>query len=435
MPHYKTTELANLFPDAYAADDAGSLLFKLLDVFGAELVAADEKVKRLLKSHWVNHAGGEALDGLGTIYGVERRRLRDGETLESDDNFRLRLKAVVPTFTGGGTKKAVLGAVRSALGLPFDLEQLGLTEEYAALRTDLEALITLAEFSPKAERLVDDVVAEIDGASELTLVVEVPTVMKSRPRIRWTFPIEDDQADEKKYSGRQLSLERLDNEQGIKSKDALVVPPGETLLLSANAEGNLSAAIGTRDVSGMFTNLDDSVPAVLPEVPLLRSEWRFRARSALFDFSRFDEDEAYDLPEFGIEMSWLRYEPLTFDVHVPYFLEESVNRLVALHKYPGGLFAFQGLPLERIQEVVDQTRAAGVRGHVHFTLNWVDDHDQREERTRISGLHHASENAGATDSLSVGSFNREAEAHDLDEDFVIGGVWDVSTFDGSYGFE
>jgi hypothetical protein len=39
------------------------------------------------------------------------------------------------------------------------------------------------------------------------------------------------------------------------------------------------------------------------------------------------------------------------------------------------------------------------------------------------------------DSLSVGSFNRESEAQDLREVFVIGGVWDVSTFDGTYGFE
>lgn len=432
MARYKTEELANLFPSAYAADDTGSLLYKLLDAFGAELMAADEKVKQLLKSHWVNYASGEALDGLGTIYGVQRRLLRDGETRESDDNFRLRLKAVVPTFTGGGTKKAVLGAVRSALGLPFDLDQLNLPAEYDNLRKDVAALITLTEFSPRAERLVDDAVVENGDASELTLVVDVPTVRQSRPRIRWTFRRDDEQ---KGHSGRQLSLERPNIAEGIASKDALAVLPGETLLLSTDAGGNLSAVIGTRDVSGLFTNLDGSEPAVLPEVPPGRSEWRFRAQSGLFNFSKFDENETYDLPEFEVEMSWLRYEPLTFDVHVPYFLEESVNRLVERHQYSGNLFAFQGLPLERIQEVVDQTRAAGVRGQVHFSLNWVEDHDQREEHTRISAVHRASEDAGAADSLSVGSFNREAEAHDLGEAFVIGGVWDVSTFDGSYGFQ
>jgi hypothetical protein len=76
-----------------------------------------------------------------------------------------------------------------------------------------------------------------------------------------------------------------------------------------------------------------------------------------------------------------------------------------------------------------------VRGHVHFSLNWADDHDQYEERTVIEGLHRASEDAAAADSLSVGSFNRETEVQNLGEVFVIGGVWDVSTFDGSYGFQ
>src|SRR5215207_10694590 len=112
MP-YKTDELVDLFPDAYALDGAGSLLYKLLDAVGAELMVADGKVKRLLKSHWVGYASGRALDGLGAIYGVERRRLPGGEP-EPDRVFRSRLRAVVPLFTGGGTHEAVKGAVRSA---------------------------------------------------------------------------------------------------------------------------------------------------------------------------------------------------------------------------------------------------------------------------------------------------------------------------------
>jgi uncharacterized lipoprotein YddW (UPF0748 family) len=134
-------------------------------------------------------------------------------------------------------------------------------------------------------------------------------------------------------------------------------------------------------------------------------------------------------------MSWTRYEPLSFDVHVPYFFQQSVDQLREQHKYPDRIFAFQGLPQERIQVVVDQTRAAGVRGHVHFSLNWLEDHDQREASTRIAAHHRVFENAGARESLTVGSFNREAESHDLGEVFVVGGVWDVSTFDGSYGFQ
>jgi hypothetical protein len=425
---FKTDRLTNVIPDAYAVDDAESLLYKLLDAFGAELITADEKLKRLLKSHWVNYADGPALDGLAAVFGVRRRLLRDGVTPESDDAFRIRLKAVVPTFAGGGTGQAVLGAVRSAFGLPYDLRDLNLPDGFDALRADIERLIILEEFSPKAETLVGDEVVEIDDAGQLTLVVDIPTVREVRPRIRWTF---------RDNEGRQrMSVELVGTTQGMKTtRDGLVVPADEPLTLSADAEGFLNARLAGEDVSRFFVNLDDSAPAIMPEVPRTRSEWKFRAQSGIFDTSKFDSGEIYDLPEYAVEMSWWRYEPLTFDVRVPYFLDSSVRQLAQQHGYTGAVFEFQELPPERIQEVVDQTRAAGVRGHVHFSLNWAEDHDQYEERPVIEGLHRASEDAAAADSLSVGSLNRETEVQSLGEVFVMGGVWDISTFDGSYGFQ
>ena len=422
---YKTEELARLFPDAYATDDAESLLYKLLDTAGAELMVADEKLKALLKSHWVDYASGPALDGLGAIFGVERRELQTGG-LEDDDQFRLRLKAVVPLFTGGGTVKAVLGAVRSALGLPFDLDQLNLPPAQAALREDIEKLVILTEFSPASERLVDNAISEVGGASEMLMVVELPTVREVSPRIEWTFLT---------GGGRLLSLERLDTGTGVKSDEALVVARSGILVLSADEHGRLIATIGADDVSELFTNLDGTTPALLPEVPPQRSEWRFRAQSGLYSIGAFDGDDTYDLPSYQVEMSLTRYEPLTFDVYVPYFLHNSVNALKERHDYSGELFVFQGLPQERIQDVVDQTRAAGVRGNVIFTLDFYETHDHREERHATLAVHRASENLAAADALTLGSINRNAEAQDMGETFVIGGVWDVGTFDENFGLQ
>src|SRR5947208_2233092 len=99
---HKTDSLVELFPDVYAARERESVLYKILDAFGAEMMVADDKIKNLLKSHWVHYAQGEALDRLGSIFGVARRNLRSG-SLESDESFRLRLEATVPLFTGGGT--------------------------------------------------------------------------------------------------------------------------------------------------------------------------------------------------------------------------------------------------------------------------------------------------------------------------------------------
>src|SRR5215207_2374236 len=177
---YKTDRLVELFPDAYAVRDRESLLYRLLDAVGAELMVADEKVKRLLKSHWVRYAADDALDKLGATFGVKRRVLRKGpgeteERLESDEEFRVRLQWTVPLFTGGGTRRAVVGAVRSALGLPFDLDLLNLREQgYPGLHDDLEALVTLTEFSPKGDRvLASGAKPTADGVgSELTLRVE-----------------------------------------------------------------------------------------------------------------------------------------------------------------------------------------------------------------------------------------------------------------------
>ena len=514
---YKTRELAKLLPEAYASDDAHSLLNKLLKVFGAELMVADEKVKRLLKSHWVNYANGRALDGLASIYGLQRRFLPNG-TPEPDAVFRRRLKSVVPLFTGGGTRKAVLGAVRSALGLPFDLDQINLPDTDGTLRTDFESLVTLDEFSPTTERLLETGVAEVEGATEVTLVVDIPSVEMSRPQIRWTFP----SGQPPSGNARRLSVELVgagtesDAPVGIRSKDDLLVRSGESLILSARANGLLKAAIGAGDKSGSFTNLDGTEPATMPEVPLGRSEWKFRANGGLFNIGTFGDD-TFDTPRYEVEMIWTRYEPLSFDVRVPYFLENAVQKLERQHRLKDRIVVFRGLPRESIQEVVDQTRAAGVRGHVHFSLQlpyikeileeyaeqsegvvhtsrriaelvglWresddpesaspldteepldfgedgrtvtlaegvrpqgrlliryrptipdepYEDHQQNDEGCRTEATHRAFEDARAADSLDVGSLNREAEDHDPKEAFVIGGVWDVSTFGDSYGFQ
>jgi hypothetical protein len=420
---YKTDRVVALFPEAYAAEETEALLYKLLDVVGAELVKADETVRQLLRSHWVDYASGAALDGLGSIYGLVRRQLRD-ETLETDEALRQRLKSTVNLFTGGGTIQAVIGAVRSALGLPFDLAQLNLPPGFERLQKDLENLIFIEEFSPTGERLRGSTTADI---GQLTLVLEIPTVHGTRPAIQWKFT-----------SGvnHPLSLELKDSGKGVKSKGQMIISPGKTLILSADASGRLSAVLGLVDLSSQFTNLDGTAPAIMPEVPETGiSEWIFRTHGGRFDESTFDGNEPYDMPDFAVEMNWLRYQPLTFEVHVPYFLEVAVENLKKLHYFEGRLFVFKGLPLERLPEVVNQTRAAGVRGSVQFSLSFLDIHDQ-QEKFILHGAHAIREDAGATDSrLIVSSVNDiRDEYHDAKEVFVIGGVFDISSFDRGYGF-
>jgi hypothetical protein len=420
---YKTDRLVDLFPDVYAAADTESLLYKLLDAVGLQFMDADAVIKQLLKSHWINYAAGPALDGLGSIYGVTRRELRTGE-LESDEAFRLRLKSVVQYFTGGGTPRAVLGAVRSALGLPFDLAALNLPDQFSALRDDIAKLITLVEFSPDTDRTRFDISIEVDAATELLLSIDNASTKEELPRIEWTFT---------SGAGRALSLERVDLGRGVTAAETLVVAPGSTLVLAVSAGGTLTALVDGREVGALFTNRDGTLPATLPSVPTGSSQWRFRARGGLFDISTFDEGDSFDLPQFAVEMSWTRYQPLTFEVHIPYFLDEAVNALANQRGYTGDLFVFKGLPLERIQDVVNQTKAAGVSGSVQFSLNLYEKHDQAESHTRQAS-YRLVEEANASENFVVGSVNRLPEVHNVRDSLTLGAIFDISPFDGNHGF-
>lgn len=423
---YKTDRLTDLFPDVFAARDRESLLYKLLDAAGAELMDADESIKALLKSHWVNYASGSGLDGLGAIFGVARRRLPDG-TLEPDDIFRLRLKSIVPLFTGGGTRRAVLGAVRSALGFPFDLNQLNLPAQFDSLRLDLENLVKLEEYTPHPQRLVADTASPADNGV-LTLAVPIVGVRPEAARFEWTFTL---------GSGRRLRLELLPSAvdtplAGLQADDDLLILQGQTLRLSAAADGSLRAFLETSDVTSHFKSLDGSAP-LLPFTPVSEHRWRFSALSALFDTSIFDS-ETFGPPLYHVEVTWTSHEPLSFDVYVPYFLGTAVQNLKDQYGFKGEIFFYEGLDLKIIQEVVDQTRAAGVRGSVHFSLNFSEDHAQ-QEFLLMSGLHQISETADlAEGELRVSSLSTLSDSHDAREHFAIGGVYDFSTFDGIFGF-
>jgi hypothetical protein len=384
---------------------------------------ADARLKELLKSHWVRHARGAGLDGLGSVFGVTRRALRSGQP-ESDDAFRRRLQGVVPFFTGGGTVEAVKGAVRSALGLPFDLNELAVPAAYAALQQDIENLIQLSEFSPEPDRVVGDSAPAGEGVSELVLVFDRPSVGTAQSQFQWTMST---------GTARRLSLERLDTGTGVRSVDTLALGPGVTLRLTADADRRLSASIGTTDVSSAFVNLDGSTPPRLPAIPDARSEWRFRAAAGLFDVAVFDTD-AFNRPEFHIEQSRVRLQPLTFDVDVPFFLQDAVAALKERYHYPGELLVYESLPPESIQGVIDDTRAAGVRGSIRFSLNFYEIHhtiDVFFGRATRRDL----ERQDAADTLIASNVTQNRESVDATDRLAVGGVFDISSFDGVYSFQ
>lgn len=345
----KTRRLADLFPGAYATDDTASLLFRLLDVVGAELTGAEDDLRQLVKSHWVDYAEGPALDGLAAIFDLPRRRLGDG-TPEPDASFRARLRSVVPLFTGGGTVAAVRGAVRSALGLPYDLGTLPLPD---ALRTDLESLVTIAENVEAVDRVVGDGVVS-DESTDVRMTVRPESVVDSYPSITITAGV---------ATGWSVRVERM-GAPTIQTGETFFLPVGVPLVLTDAGGGVLRAQLGPDLVTSSFTSLDAANPVRLPVIPGGRTtEWLVSARGVPFDLAAFD-DHSFGPPDLRVELSVRRARPLTFEVHIPADFPAVVEALRARHNYAGPLFLFEGLPREAIQQVVDDTRAAGVQGTV-----------------------------------------------------------------------
>lgn len=425
----KTDSLTALLPDAYGATDSESLLYRLLDAMGAELMVADDKVKRLLKSHWVDYAEGAALDGLGAIYDVGRRLQPNGDP-EGDDAFRRRLRAVVPLFTGGGTVRAIRGAVQSVLGLPFDLGAAGLPD---ALRDDLERLVVLREFPTTDEEVEYGperiVVENVPGVGDQG-VIYVDSVARSAaavaPRIVWTVVV---------GSAVGLSLERLGStpRAGLQSKPDFVMPAGSLLTLESTASGALRAVLGGVDVSAQFEGLDGGT-ARLPVVPYEPTRWRFGASGARFDLpaTRFDTAQ-FDLPRFAISVKWTRPQPLTFDIDVPWSAREAIEAIRRRHGYAKDVLAFSGLGRDAVMQAVQQSRAAGVRANLAFYVFATEDHNASDSLS--VGEQPITEDAAAGERLRLEGAARAMESHGASESsYGYAGELDVATFDGPFVF-
>ncbi len=72
-------------------------------------------------------------------------------------------------------------------------------------------------------------------------------------------------------------------------------------------------------------------------------------------------------------------------------------------------------------------------GRVKYSLNFLDIHNQNEH-LNLTSTHTITEDAGATEELTLGSFQRRLESHNVTDKLSLGGVFDISTFDTNFSF-
>jgi hypothetical protein len=116
---------------------------------------------------------------------------------------------------------------------------------------------------------------------------------------------------------------------------------------------------------------------------------------------------------------------------MPYFLRSAVEQIRRNNHYAGDLFVHEGLSIEHIPEVVNQTRVAGVQAIVQFMLNFYEDHTLSESFYSIGTLRHR-ESVESKETFLIGNVNRIPEPHAMQDRFTFGGVFDLGTFDTNF---
>lgn len=184
--------LDNLPDDAYNKDLTSNIA-KFLSGFADQLDEFVETMEKVKNSHYPDYATGEDLDKIGALLNLTRF------SNESDNKFRGRIKAKVPSFIGGGTISAIRQVVKNFLGVnPVIIEHYKPGEEHAFFHNGVLNGIEV-EIATGFDVEVKSGVAYIEGSrintTDSTLTIESDSVKYLRLDSSGTIFTSDDESE------------------------------------------------------------------------------------------------------------------------------------------------------------------------------------------------------------------------------------------------
>lgn len=429
----RTTSLIRRFPDFYDSGESRNLFHRLVAVFGETLDEVEADLLQVMRSHWVDTADNEGsrgfnttrkgdLDKIFTLYlenlgGTSRLKQhdrRDGAEGELDDAlYRGRIRGLIEVLMrGASTREGIVAVVAANLGI------VGESPEAVKARQG----IRIVEFLPEPTSAGSFALALYEG-----FAVNNPNVVDTTPEIR--LRLRDDLP-------VPLIRPRLKNlTTGGQVGYSGTVAPGDALAFFA-------------DGSALLNGVEVPVEGAIPALPPGRSEWRFEAEigldegrfdHTLFDFATFEAqrvdpigvfdlaDSPFDEAVFAfsqtavdLEMTLSRLTPASFMVRIPWDI-------------PGYTDSFDELgdhPRNQIKYIVDKVKAAGVFAVIAYDKTF------REEQGLADALavqlplaeEHGMEEANFDVSSTQTPYPSGLE-HDLDDQLVTSGVFDLTGFD------
>lgn len=301
----RTWRILDRFPSFYKTWDRTSLVFHVVSALGKRVDEAEKDLFAIMRGHWVDKALRIDLDNLGALYNIGRK------PGENDSVYRNRLKRAIIEFKGGGTISALQSSLKAALGLPLDYPLELVENPPREMRKELK--VRTGETWWQTSKSISDATMRI----EISVVNE--GVKITNPTITNLDTGETVTFNGTIHSGEQLKIEE-----------------GKGFLNGVDVSEELSSRVLPKLLRR---------GATLRYSELLKKEIGiFDSELALFDQSMF----AVDIPMVRIILTWLAYQPATFEVRIP---REAVSM-------KGGA--------QIAQEVVDSIKASGVRGIIKY---------------------------------------------------------------------
>jgi len=269
----RTQRILERFPEFYLTWDRSSLIHELVTALGKRVDEAEKEVDLILKAHWVDTATSGDLDKLGRLFNLSRY------PGERDADYRSRLKRAIIEFKGGGTRQAILDAVRMTLGLPPDYP------------------IEMVE-NPEKEILKEFTVRSGDEWSFCS-----ESIYDAEPVLEVSLASEEEESINKPTLTNVDTGETLTFDGKIGRGQTLVIEGGE-------------ARLGGKDVK---RSLSAEKP---PTVPRQDTRWSYdepiSEEIGVFDAAVFDESKfAVGIPTVRLSLRWVSHQPATFMLRIP----------------------------------------------------------------------------------------------------------------------
>ncbi len=297
----RADDIADRLPHFYMTWSGDSAITTLIRSVASALDRTQLDLIEILRSHWVDTAGGDDLDRLGLMLSTQRK------VGEGDREYRGRLKTAIIGYSGGGTLNSIRIMIRIALGLPEDYP-------IDIVENPRETMKRSWTVPANGEWAVDPI-SIAASRPRITLAVDTPDVEINNPTITNL-----DTGESVVFNGRMAR------------GDVLILYGGRATFNGADKTSALSS----------------TAPLTLPRG---RTQWKYTeavgSNLGVFDRANFDKSVFAVEIATTVTFEWAAHLPATFEVRIPSSSLEKV-----------------GARAEYVQGLLDSLKASGVKGTV-----------------------------------------------------------------------